>query len=526
MKEMSQAKRIEAARDLRERLLGDPHRPGYHFAIPEDIGQPGDPNGAFYANGRYHLMYLYDRRGRKAWNDRFFCWGHISSADLIHWRHHPDPIAPGDGDGGCYSGGAFVDDDGRAYLSFWRLPIAGSDSKGSGIGIARSSDRDYERWEKLNVPRLDATEFGIREVTTDEGPRYLSNADPSNIWKRGGWYYLEAGNLLVLDKLGRKSDSPVEFRGDWVDLFRSRDLVDWEYLHRFYQRDVSNRWTDESEDDMCPSFLPLPARREGGEMSGKYLQLFISHNKGCQYYLGDYNTSNDLFIPQHHGRMSWTDNTFFAPEALVDDRGRQIMWAWLLDNPNSSIEKDIEDGWSGVYGLPRALWLGESDTLHMAPVIELETLRRNEQSFPGGAVADGQSRGIELANGMSCEIRVSISLGTADRAGLRVRAGVEEMTSLFYDREKSALVFDATASGTKGRRVVEEAPLSLADDEPLDLIVYIDNSVVEIFANDRQAITRRVYANPENVGVRLFSEGGEAVFSETTAWEMMPSNAW
>jgi len=24
-----------------------------------------------------------------------FCWGHLSSHDLIHWRHHPDAIGPG-----------------------------------------------------------------------------------------------------------------------------------------------------------------------------------------------------------------------------------------------------------------------------------------------------------------------------------------------------------------------------------------------------------------------------------------------
>ena len=80
---------IEPARRLRERFLADDQRPGYHFALPEDLGVPGDPNGAFYANGRYHLMYLYNRRGVG------FCWGHVSSADLLHWRHHPDALGPG-----------------------------------------------------------------------------------------------------------------------------------------------------------------------------------------------------------------------------------------------------------------------------------------------------------------------------------------------------------------------------------------------------------------------------------------------
>ncbi|MEI2724717.1 MAG: LamG-like jellyroll fold domain-containing protein [Verrucomicrobiota bacterium] len=91
---------VRSARVLREKFLADLYRPTYHFCVPEDMGMPGDPNGAFYHNGRYHLMYLYNRSGSG------FCWGHISSGDLVHWRHHPDAIGPGNGDEGVFSGGA------------------------------------------------------------------------------------------------------------------------------------------------------------------------------------------------------------------------------------------------------------------------------------------------------------------------------------------------------------------------------------------------------------------------------------
>ena len=100
---------VRSTRAFRERLLADPYRPAYHFCVPEDIGYPGDPNGAFFHNGRYHLMYLYNRTGSG------FSWGHVSSKDLLHWRHHPDALVPGNGDEGAFSGGAFVDDDGNGY---------------------------------------------------------------------------------------------------------------------------------------------------------------------------------------------------------------------------------------------------------------------------------------------------------------------------------------------------------------------------------------------------------------------------
>ena len=45
-------------REYRDKLLKDPYRPTYHFAYPDDNGMPGDPNGAFFVDGVYHLMYL------------------------------------------------------------------------------------------------------------------------------------------------------------------------------------------------------------------------------------------------------------------------------------------------------------------------------------------------------------------------------------------------------------------------------------------------------------------------------------
>jgi hypothetical protein len=100
-----------------------------------------------------HLMYLYHRNGSG------FCWGHISSLDLVHWRHHPDAIGPGNGDEGCFSGGAFVDEDGTAYLSYWDL------GRGRGICLASSRDPHFDTWTKLESnPVIRSTEFGITEV--------------------------------------------------------------------------------------------------------------------------------------------------------------------------------------------------------------------------------------------------------------------------------------------------------------------------------------------------------------------------
>ena len=72
---------------------------------------------------------------------------------------------------------------------------------------------------------------------------------------------------------------------------------------------------------------------------------------GCRYYMGQW--KNEQFHPTVHEKMSWVDNSFFAPESLLDDQGRRIMWAWIFDGPGFNTRMDY--GWSGTMSLPRVL---------------------------------------------------------------------------------------------------------------------------------------------------------------------------
>ncbi len=502
---------VQSVRTYRERMLADPYRPGYHFAIPDDLGIPGDPNGAFFADGRCHLMYLYRNSTTGG-----FHWGHMSSVDLLHWRQHKDALTTCEGDGGCFSGGAFVDEDGTAYLTFWKFAAVDPSKDRSGIAMAYARP-PYEDWYRMEPIAINGSEWGILELEIDGKTEYIGNADPSNIWKMNGWYYMQTGNLCVLNKYGRVEDSDDRLRGDWTDLFKSKDLRHWEYVHRFYKNPHAGEdWPDATEDDMCPSFLPLPDREQGGKLTDKWLQLFIAHNKGAQYYIGTLDPDAERFTPEKHGRMSWKDNTCFAPEAVIDDKNRQIAWFWLLDN----LENDFDRfGWSGVYSLPRALWL-ENDILHMAPVQEVERLQYNPQSWGAGTDV------LSVKNGTSFRLTAEFAPDSTEPCGFAVRCsgdGTQE-TRIFYDPASGRLVMDTTASGNEGRRIREEAPFALTAGEPLILDIFVDRSVVEVFANRRQAICRRVYpTDAEASGVKTI---GAAHLGKADAWEMMPSNPY
>jgi len=502
-------------RQYREKLLADPYRPGYHFAIPDGDGRPGDSNGAFYADGRYHLMYLY----RSEITDSFH-WGHISSLDLLHWRSHPDALTTENGDRGCFSGGAFVDEDGTAYLTFWKFPSTTENGDNGGIDIAFSKP-PYETWERIRPIAIEGNRdpWGTMDIQHDGISDHISCADPSNIWKCDGWYYVQTGNKCVLDRWGRGEDSEDRYRGDWTDLFRSRDLHHWEFVHRFYVNPhLGEDWPDATEDDMCPSFLPLPDRAADGKLTNYWLQMFISHNKGGQYYVGK--LENETFFPEQHGRFTWTDNTYFAPEGLIDHRNRQIGWFWLTDNPSDEMERF---GWTGVYGFPRVFWL-EDGYLHMAPAEELDRLQYNEQSF-----AVNELNGtfpIAVKNGASFRMKASIQTQNAQKIGFVVRADEEngEYTEIYVDRSNGVLVMDTVNSGCDGRKTVERAPFMLSDEERLHIDIFVDKSVIEVYVNDRQAICRRVYPTDAKkaVGVSAVSDGAD--YGTVSVWEMMETN--
>ena len=85
---------------------------------------------------------------------------------------------------------------------------------------------------------------------------------------------------------------------------------------------------------------------------------------------------------------------------------------------------------------------------------------------------------------------------------------------LVVDRTQSSL--DLTSD-----RNLHVAPLTLGPDEPLRLQIFLDRSVLEVFANERISITSRIYpTRADSVGVALLAEHGEARLNALDAWQI------
>ena len=85
----------------------------------------------------------------------------------------------------------------------------------------------------------------------------------------------------------------------------------------------------------------------------------------------------------------------------------------------------------------------------------------------------------------------------------------------------------ATRRVPENKRVVtaQEAPFELLPGEPLKLHIFLDRSVLEVFANGRQCVTQRIYpTRSDSLGVTLFSRGESIDVKSLDAWDMGQTN--
>ncbi|MBI4531618.1 MAG: glycoside hydrolase family 32 protein [Candidatus Latescibacteria bacterium] len=492
-------KLIRCAQELREQFQQDPHRPVYHFLPP--WAWMNDINGALFWQGRYHIFYQHNPDGAY-W--KWIRWGHASSTDLVHWTHHPIALTPtpdGPDREGCFSGGAVVQG-GVPTLIYHGVP--------EGTCIATCQEMDLIHWTTFDgnpvipVPKPGEPDYGRYRVY-----------DPC-AWQQGDSWYALCGSH---DPSG----------GDTAYLFRSSELIHWEYLHPFYTSD--RRWTETDEDCAVPNFFPLGDR---------HMLLFCSHLQGTQYYLGRY--EGDRFYPEDHARMSWPGGHLGGGITMLDGQGRRLFFDWVREASDTETQRIA--GWSGVMTLPRVISLDTDGRLRMTPVPELEVLRlRHRRREQIRLLADSE-RTLDEMRGTCLELLLEIEPEDARELGVKVRCspdGAEE-TVIVYTPEAKTLKIEVGKSSLDKRvhyyyyrnhgalerlphekRMVQaqEAPFELRGGESLKLRIFLDRSVLEVFANERQCVTQRIYpARSDSLGVALFSRGGSVNVRSVDAWDV------
>jgi sucrose-6-phosphate hydrolase SacC (GH32 family) len=381
---------------------------------------------------------------------------------MLHWTWQPTVLQPSFTGHGMFSGTGFITKEGRPAAIYAGVAAP----RGTYISVA--ADNSLGSWEKP---------YQVMPDGVPPGKAVTLSGDP-DLFQVGDTYYAYAA-------------------GDNLELCKSADLVHWTYVGPLLQHALPD--VALGEDTSCANLFPF---------GNKWMLLCISHQIGCRYYLGDWDAAAEQFVPERHGRMNWRRpgqslttpvyRDFFAPESLLTADGRRVMWAWLCTADPSVDQKTVQS-------LPRELSLHADGTLRIEPLRELETLRRDPTTRTDvvltppakGLTATEVSQRLAESPGDAFELRLTVDRAAAESR----RFGI----LLFADDGDDGLpVLIRPESGTVavGETEAPFAVADLPDGEGVELRIFVDKYLVEVFVNGRQAALR-VFAGYRDHGNQI-----------------------
>ena len=158
---------------------------------------------------------------------------------------------------------------------------------------------------------------------------------------------------------------------------------------------------------------------------------------------------------------------------------------------------------------------------------EIEALRYRPFSRNNLKVGPDKEHLIENIGSNSIELSIEMESEGASEYGIKVcmSSDGKEQTIISYEPSREIIKIDASQSGPrKEPKNVEEGPFSLNKNEALNLRVFIDKSIVEVFVNRRQAVMRFIYPSSDSLGISLFSKGSSTSVRSFKCWHISPSN--
>jgi sucrose-6-phosphate hydrolase SacC (GH32 family) len=149
----------------------------------------------------------------------------------------------------------------------------------------------------------------------------------------------------------------------------------------------------------------------------------------------------------------------------------------------------------------------------MSVVPAVEQLRSGHVGFTPAVASAARQKILDALriHDLAAELKIELR-PKADEFSLRLQT---ETGSNF-----AALSFTNRAGGRELRVDAVRAPLSGAPGSPVHLHIFLDGSVLEVFANGTTSLTKRVYQIPS--GPLTLKLAGDAELISLDAWQMTP----
>ena len=446
----------------------------------------------FYWDGVYHAFYLKAPLPPLRDGAHHTPYAHLASRDLAHWEELPlaiEPGPPGSPDSvSCFTG-SVIERDGTFYMFYTGFP---GEQQPQTVCLATSTD--LINWKK-----------DARNPIIEADPRWyeaIDWRDPFPFWNE------EAGEYWML-LAAREKEGPDNRRG-CVALMTSPDLETWEVKPPFWSPRLY--YTHE-----CPDLF------RWNEYWVLVYSTFSERN------VTHYRLSKSLAGPWLAPENDTFDGRAFYAAKTAGDGNRRFVFAW---NPTREGETDAGMWqWAGHMVVHELLALDDDGFKLASPPAQDALFSQDcELSFhsrSGHWAVDKRSYTAEAADSFAAgtlgrmpdaaliEARISAQAGTRG-CGLLLRVD-DEMECYYqirWEPGRGRLVVDRWPRPGDEPFMLERA-LPGANRVALNLKVFVEGSVLVVYANDEVALNCRMYDHAGGQIGLFVSEGG-AVFDSVT----------
>jgi beta-fructofuranosidase len=527
----------------RHRMEFNRFRPKSHFIAPHSW--MNDPCGAVYIpeTREYILCYQWNPGTTEGGN---CAWGMAKSKDLVIW----EDCSPALRNGSTYDrlgvfSGSIVSKliDGQRilflfYTSVSALPIHWSKDyiegcESQSVAFSKDFGVSWHRYEHnplmRNPPSLSQT-TGWRDPFVSPWRRLskLLNLDP------------ETDYMTIAS--GRKDYGPE------LHIYQSDNMLDWKPLSTILSVKAGSKVSSTNKlkfgmNFECASFFSIAQRDyiivgvEEDEDSKRHNGHFLMWFSG-RLVLKDYLPKFEI---TSHGVLD--HGISYAAHIFRDTEGRLIQLGWADEAAKRQVVS--KQGWAGCLTHPRELFeisrpateLGEESdmwnvdegygtmtTLGIRPAPQLTKTHQNVKpiplkSFPAFSAMRSSNFHIDAT---------FRNLSGKEKFVFKVRESPSEVTKIILDLNTHHITIDRIHSSLEnlGTSSPDSGPFHLLPGEALHVNIFVDNSIIELFVNDRFALTSRVYPCLEtSIGVSYNFGGFDERNVEFCCWDGL-RGAW
>ena len=487
-----------------EAFAEDLLRPRFH-GMPS-AGWTNESHGLVFSDGRWHVFF--QKNGNGPYMSRLH-WGHIASENLYDWEEFPIAIDPAESYDvkGCWSGCVAIDE--QVFgTSLPTIIYTGVDYAKASINMATPTDASLLDWQKLT------------------------------------------GNPLIAQRPAGLSDDfrdPYFFRTDdgaYLIVGSSKDGVGCCTLHKY--NEATKKWSNGGDiffkgnsATSCGTFWEMPnvTRIDADRWLFTVTPQNIGNNVGVRllYWVGTIG-KDGKFEPSK--KQSWPlsvemngmsrDGYGLLSPSIAQQDGKTIALGIVPDKVATSY--NLEWGWAHCFSLPREWSLTDDDLLVQRPYSGLEGLRTAEGSYARSSFILNGSEDLKVA-GRQVEVLATFEVGAAD-FGMDLLQKGDKSLHISYAPATGTLTVDATSlqrvtndgGSFKGvyKHTLAQRPATGSD---LTLHTFFDGSVLDLFVNDEQAASIRIFATDADAkGVSLYTTSATNV-RDAKAWELTSSSS-